>query len=151
MYVHYQLSLEYHKKLKLCIQKISGRCILSRTNQSRRKEVPSFHLQEQGVSDSGASLLSKHSPPRYLLICPHHSGLPSSSGDIDSSISGQLVSSLPSQVLLCHQSQLLTMLRMESFKLNVARSELELVQDIRFLGIRLLGLLADSKAWEIVQ
>ena len=59
------------------------------------------------------------------------------------------------QVLLRHQAQLLEMLDLVGFVLNRNKSELELVQDIQFLGIRLrmdLGesLLPESKAREIV-
>ena len=39
------------------------------------------------------------------------------------------------QVLLCHQSQLLKCLEMVGFKLNTKKSVLDLVQDIKFLGI----------------
>ena len=45
-----------------------------------------------------------------------------------------LIRHLDRQVLLYHQSQLLAMLRMMSFKLTVAKSELEPVQDIHFLS-----------------
>ena len=41
------------------------------------------------------------------------------------------------QVLLCHQSQLLDILNMVGLRLNEAKSELEPVQDIQFLGITL--------------
>ena len=42
------------------------------------------------------------------------------------------------QVLLRHQSQLLNILNMVGLRLNEAKSELEPVQDIKFLGIPLL-------------
>ena len=59
------------------------------------------------------------------------------------------------QVLLHHQVQLLETLHLVGFILNRKKSELDLVQDIQFLGIRLrldLGeaLLPESKAREIV-
>ena len=59
------------------------------------------------------------------------------------------------QVLLRHQAQLLETLDLVGFILNRKKSELELVQDIQFLRIRLrldLGeaLLPESKAREIV-
>ena len=42
------------------------------------------------------------------------------------------------QVLLRHQSQLLNILNMVGLRLNEAKSELEPVQDIKFLGLPLL-------------
>ena len=59
------------------------------------------------------------------------------------------------QVLLRHQALLLDMLDLVGFILNRKKSELDLTQDLQFLGIHLrldLGkaLLPESKAWEIV-
>ena len=59
------------------------------------------------------------------------------------------------QVLLRHQAQLLNSLDLVGFILNQKKSELDLTQDLQFLGIHLrldLGkaLLPESKAWEIV-
>ena len=59
------------------------------------------------------------------------------------------------QVLLRHQALLLDTLDLVGFILNQKKSELDLTQDIQFLGIHLhldLGkaLLPESKAWEIV-
>ena len=59
------------------------------------------------------------------------------------------------QVLLRHQAQLLNTLDLVGFILNPKKSELDLTQDLQFLGIHLrldLGkaLLPESKAWEIV-
>ena len=59
------------------------------------------------------------------------------------------------QVLLRHQALLLDTLDLVGFILNRKKSELDLTQDIQFLGIHLrldLGkaLLPESKAWEIV-
>ena len=59
------------------------------------------------------------------------------------------------QVLLRHQAQLLDTLDLVSFILNRKKSELDLTQDLQFLGIRLrldLGeaSLPQSKAWEIL-
>ena len=45
---------------------------------------------------------------------------------------------LDCQVLLRHQSQLLNILNMVALRLNEAKSELEPVQDIKFLGLPLL-------------
>ena len=58
------------------------------------------------------------------------------------------------QVLLQHQAQLLSTLNLFGFILNEKKSDLDLVQDIQFLGIRLrldlgVALLPESKAWEI--
>ena len=59
------------------------------------------------------------------------------------------------QVLLRHQAQLINTLDFVGFILNRKKSELDLTQDLQFLGIRLrldLGeaSLPESKAWEIV-
>ena len=56
------------------------------------------------------------------------------------------------QVLLRHQAQLINTLDLVGFILNRKKSELDLTQDLQFLGIRLrLDLaLPESKAWEIV-
>ena len=59
------------------------------------------------------------------------------------------------QVLLRHQSQLLNILNMVGLRLNEAKSELEPVQDIQFLGLRLhldrgRASLPVSKAQEIM-
>ena len=58
-------------------------------------------------------------------------------------------------VLLWHQAQLMNKLDLVGFVLNRKKSELDLTQDLQFLGIRLrldLGeaSLPESKAWEIV-
>ena len=59
------------------------------------------------------------------------------------------------QVLLRHQAQLIDTLDLVGFILNRKKSELDLTQDLQFLGIHLcLNLgeasLTESKAWEIV-
>ena len=59
------------------------------------------------------------------------------------------------QVLLRHQAQLISTLDLVGFILNRNKSELDLTQDLQFLGIHLrLDLeeasLPESKAWEIV-
>ena len=59
------------------------------------------------------------------------------------------------QVQIRHQAQLINTLDLVGFILNRKKSELDLTQDLQFLGIRLrldLGeaSLPESKAWEIV-
>ena len=59
------------------------------------------------------------------------------------------------QVLLRHQTLLINTLDLVGFILNRKKSELDLTQDLQFLGIRLRldigkALLPESKAWEIV-
>ena len=59
------------------------------------------------------------------------------------------------QILLRHQAQLISTLDLVGFILNRKKSELDLTQDLQFLGIRLrpdLGeaSIPESKAWEIV-
>ena len=102
---------------------------------------------------SGASLWFKHSPPGIHLSVVgylHRQGI-----SVLPYLKEWLVHHPDYQVVLCHQFQLLTMLRMVGFKLNIVKSELKPVKDIQFLGIQLhvdLGraILPDSKAWKIV-
>ena len=58
------------------------------------------------------------------------------------------------QVLLRHQAQLISTLDLVCFILNRKKSELDLTQDLQFLGIHLQDLgkasLPESKGWEIV-
>ena len=66
-----------------------------------------------------------------------------------------LIHHLDRQILLQHQVQLIDTLDLVGFILNRKKSELDLTQDLQFLGIRLrldLGeaSLPESKAWEIV-
>ena len=66
-----------------------------------------------------------------------------------------LIHSPDRQVLLRHQAQLINTLDLVGFILNRKKSELDLTQDLQFLGIRLRldigkALLPESKAWEIV-
>ena len=64
--------------------------------------------------------------------------LPPSSRDIGNPISRRLVITPPRpSSLLCHQSQLLQTLDLVGLKLKEAKSELDPVQDIQFLGLRL--------------
>ena len=70
-------------------------------------------------------------------------------------LDGWLIHHPDRQVLLRHQAQLINTLDLVGFILNRKKSELDLTQDLQFLGIRLrldLGeaSLPESKAWEIV-
>ena len=87
---------------------------------------------------------SKHSPSGFYSFGAYGDSIPAPSGDLGDTISGRLV-----------DSQLLNMLDLVGFILNQKKSELDLTQDLQFLGIHLpldLGkaLLPESKAWEIV-
>ena len=139
-------SSEYHKKQRLCIQNRSGGCVLPHTNPFR----------QQKVSDSFASLHSKHSPKVFTrqghIVAGylHHHGI-----SVLPYLDDWLVHQPDRKVLLYQHSQLLVTQRMVGFKLNVAKSEQVPVQDIQFPSIRLcldLGraLLPESKAREVV-
>ena len=70
-------------------------------------------------------------------------------------LDGWLIHHPDHKVLLRHQAQLINTLDLVGFILNRKKSELDLTQDLQFLGIRLRldigkALLPESKAWEIV-
>ena len=67
-YVHYKLSAEYHAKRRLCVQNRPAGCVLSCTDPSKQQEVPQVCLRKQGVSVSGASLWSEHSPQIFTCL-----------------------------------------------------------------------------------
>ena len=102
--------------------------------------VPSLCIQEHRLSVLSNSLRSEYSPPPPAHCC----GLPPQSGDIGTTISQPLVN--PSSRL----TSLLYLLQIKCKK-----SQLELLQDMQFLGFRLrlnLGrvLLPDSKSHQVV-
>ena len=105
-------------------------------------------LRKQGVSVSGTSLRSEHSPSDFYL---HHLGI-----SVIPYLDDWLVHHPDHQVLLQYnQAQLLDKLDLVGFILNRKKSELDLVQDIQFLGIRLRldsgeAFLPEPKAWKIV-
>ena len=83
-----------------------------------------------------------------------HTVISAPSGDLGDTISW-LIHHPDRQVLIRHQAQLINTLDLVGFIGNRKKSELDLTQDLQFLGIRLrldLGeaSLPQSKAWEIV-
>ena len=79
----------------------------------------------------------------------HHLGIP-----VIPYLDDWLIHHPDRQVLLRHQAQLISTLDLVCFILNRQKSELDLTQDLQFLGIHLQDLgkasLPESKAWEIV-
>ena len=71
----------------------------------------------------------RHRVAAYL----HHQGI-----SVIPNLDDWLIHHPHCQVLLRHQSQLLNILNMVGLRLNEAKSELEPVQDIKFLGLPLL-------------
>ena len=114
-----------------------------------QQDVPTLCIQEQSLSVLSSSLRSEHSPTDIY---------PFSQGILVSNISIIVlyITQTVKFFLLYHQSQLLKSLDMVGFMLNLKKSELDLVQDIHFLGVCCLclnlgrALLPDSKAPEIV-
>ena len=111
-------------------------------------------FRKQGLSVSGTPLLSEHSPSVTRLGHKVTGYLHRLGISVVPYLDDWLVHHPDPQVLLRHQVQLLKTLVLVSFILNRKKSELDLVQDIQFLGIRLrlaLGeaLLPESKAREI--
>ena len=123
------------KKRRLRVQNRSAGCVPSCTNLSRRQEIPMFCLRKQGISVPSPSLRSEHCPlgiySSWALIGRYESG------DIGNPISRWLIHHQHHQVLLCHQSQFLKTLDLVGLKFNEGKSDLDPVQDIQFLGIRL--------------
>ena len=154
-HAHHKLSAEYPLKRRLRVQNRSAGCVLSVSNISTQQEVPSFCLRKQGIPVSSTSLQSEHCP--HVLTCLGHT--------VAAYLHHQEISVIPyrndwlinhphRQVLLHHQSQLLNILNMVGLRLNEAKSELEPVQDIQFLGLPLVldqgrASLPVSKAREI--
>ena len=157
-YVHDKLCAIFLRKRRLRVQDRSAGCVLSRTDSSKQQEVPQVRLRKQGVPVSSASFRSKHSPSSFYSFGAHGDSIPHRQGvsvipyldDWD-----WLVHHPDRQTLLPHQALLIATLDLVGFILNPKKSELDLTQDLQFLGIHLrldLGraLLPESKAWEIV-
>ena len=138
-HAHHKLSAEYRQKRRLRVQNRSAGCVLSCTNTSPQQEVPSFCLRKQGISVSSIHFslntvphvfsYLRHRVAAYL----HHQGI-----SVILYLDYWLIHHPDCQVLLRHQSQLLNILNMVGLRLNEAKSELEPVQDIKFLGLPLL-------------
>ena len=131
------LSAEYRRKKRLHVQNRSAGCILPCTNTSRQQEVPTFCFRKQGIPVLSTSLRSEQCPAGIFSCGAHSSSLPPSSRDIGNPISRQLVNTTPrpSSLTLPPVSVTKT-LDLVGLKLNEGKSELDPVQVIQFLGLR---------------
>ena len=134
-HAHHKLSAEYRRKRRLRIQNRSAGCVLLCTDTSEQQKVPMFCLQKQGMSVSSTSLQSEHCPSGIYSPGTHSGSLPPSSGD---SVSRRLAdsSSRPSSVITSPVS-VTTYTEHGRLGLNEVKSELEPIQDIKFMGLRL--------------
>ena len=162
-YVHDKLCSKLRRKRRLRVQDRSAGCVLSCTDSSKQQEIPQVRLRKQGVPVSITTFWSKYSPSSFYSFGAHSDSIHAPSGGFGDTISGRLASSPPGpsnhhpdrQILLRHQALLIDTLDLVGFILNRKKSELDLTQDLQFLGIHLrldLGraLLPESKAGEIV-
>ena len=116
----------------------SAGCILSCTNTSRQQEVPLFCLRKQGISIPSTYFRSEHFPSDIYLSGAHSGAYLHRQGiSVIQYLKNWLIHHPDRQVLLRHQSQLLQILNMVGLNLNEEKSELEPVQDIQYLGLRL--------------
>ena len=138
-HAHHKLSAEYHQKKETTLQNRSAGCVLSCTNTSTQQEVPSFCLRKQGISVSVLHFSLNTAPQLFtclrhrVAVYLHHQGI-----SVIPYLDDWLIHHLDRQVLLRRQSQLLNNMNMVGLRLNEAKSELEPVQDIKFLGLPLL-------------
>ena len=155
-YVHDKLCAKLRPKRRLRVQNRSAGCVLSPTYSSQQQKIPQVRLRKQGVPVSSTTIRSEHSPLSFYLIGPHGDRLPAPSGDLGDTIPGRLGTS-PSRP----QSFTPTLSSANEYARpcwlcsKQKKSELDLTQDIQFLGICLrldLGeaCLPESKVWEIV-
>ena len=153
-YVYYRLSSEYCAKRRLRIQDRPAGCVLSCTNSSKQQEVPQICLRKQGLPVSvpfglnTAPQVSTHLG-HMVAVYLHRLGI-----SVVPYLDDLLIHYPDRQVLLQHQARLLKTLDLVGFVLNKKKSELDLLQDIQFLGIRLsldigVAFLPASKAQEI--
>ena len=122
-----------------------------------------FHVPIHPSSRKYLRFAFENSPSSFYSFGAHSDSIHAPSGGFGDTISGRLASSPPGpsnhhpdrQILLRHQALLIDTLDLVGFILNRKKSELDLTQDLQFLGIHLrldLGraLLPESKAGEIV-
>ena len=133
-YPHYRLSAEYHRKRRLRIQNRSAGCVLSCTNINRQQEVPTFCLQPQDIPVPSTSLHVNTASQVFTCLghtvaaCLHRQGIL-----VIPYLHVWLIHHPDCQALLFHES-----LDFVGLKLNEAKSELDPIQDIQFLILRLL-------------
>ena len=152
-YVHDKLCSKLRRKRRLRVQDRSAGCVLSCTDPSKQQEVPQVRLRKQGVPVSSTTFRSKYGPSslgHMVTAYLHRQGV-----SVIPNLDDWLVHHPDRQILLRHQALLIDTLDLVGFILNRKKSELDLTQDLQFLGIHLrldLGraLLQESKAGEIV-
>ena len=94
-YVHDKLCTKLCSKRRLRVQNRPAGCILSRTYPSQQQKVPQVRLRKQGVSVSGDTIWSEHSPSGFYSIGAHGDRLSAPSRDLGDTISRRLVDSPP--------------------------------------------------------
>ena len=155
-YVHDKLCAKLCSKRRLHVRNRPAGCVLSRTYSSQQQKVPQVHLRKQGVPVSSATVRSEHRPSGFYSIGAPVTGYLHRQGiSVIPYRDDWLIHHPERQVLIRHQAQLINTLDLVGSILNRKKSELDLTQDLQFLGIRLrldLGeaSLPESKAWEIV-
>ena len=155
-YVHDKLCAKLRRKRRLRVQDRSAGCVLSRTDSSEQQEVPQVRLQKQDVPVSSTAVRSKYSPSNFYSFGAYGDSIPAPSGNLGDTISGRLVSSPPGpSSFITTSGSAIRYARPCRFHSESKEIELDLTQDLQFLGIHLrldLGkaLLPESKAWEIV-
>ena len=134
--IYHKLSDEYRRKRRLGIQNRSAGFILSCCNPSGQQVVPTFCLPKQGISVS-TSLPSENCPSGIYSLGTHSGSLPPLSGDIHNPVSRQLVDTPPRlSSVFTPPVSVITTLNMVGL-IKQSEIELEPVQDIQFLGLRL--------------
>ena len=155
-YVHDKLCSKLRRKRRLRVQDRSAGCVLSCTDSSKQQEIPQVRLRKQVVPVSSTTFWSKYGPSSFYSFGAHGDSIPAPSGGLGIPyLDDWLVHHPDRQILLRHQALLIDTLDLVGFILNRKKSELDLTQDLQFLGIHLrldLGraLLPESKAGEIV-
>ena len=153
-YIHDKPCAELRRKRRLRDQDRSAGCVLSRTDSSKQQEVPQVRLRKQGVPVSSTAVRSKHSPSNFYSFGAYGDSIPAPSGNLGDTISGRLVNSPPGpSSFITTSGSAIRYARPCRF--HSESKELDLTQDLQFLGIHLrldLGkaLLPESKAGEIV-
>ena len=94
-YVHYKLSSKLRSKRRLRVQNRPAGCILSCAYPSKQQKVPQVRLRKQGVTVSGATIRSEHSPSSFYSFGAHGDRLSASSGNFGDTLSRRLVNSPP--------------------------------------------------------
>ena len=137
-YVHDKLCSKLRRKRRLRVQDRSAGCVLSCTDPSKQQEVPQVRLRKQGVPVSSTTFRSKYSPSSFYSFGAHGGSIPAPSGvSVIPYLDDWLIHHPDRQILSRHQALLIDTLDLVGFILNRKKSELDLTQDLQFLGIHL--------------